>query len=71
VETVEGRNTEKWQATQTRGGRTITEYAWLDSELHSAIKWQASDQKSGQLEDIHLASQPASLFALPPDYRRV
>ncbi len=71
VETVNGRNTVKWQATQTRGGRTITEYAWVDSELHIAIKWQASDQKTGQLENIRLASQLASLFELPPDYRRV
>jgi hypothetical protein len=70
VETVNGRNTEKWQATQTRGSRTITEHAWVDSELHIAIKWQTSDQKTGQLENIHLASQAASLFALPSDYRK-
>ena len=70
-ESVNGRSTERWQATQTRGGRTITEYAWVDSELHIAIKWQTADQKTGQLENIRLESQPASLFALPPDYRKI
>lgn len=71
AESVNGRNTEKWQATQTRGGKTITEYVWVDSELHIAIKWQTTDQDTGQLENIRLGSQPESLFALPSDYREM
>ena len=71
AESVNGRRAEKWQATQTRGARTITEYAWVDSEWHIAIKWTTSDQSTGQLENIHLGSQPASLFALPSDYRKM
>src|SRR6516162_7960322 len=71
AEQVNGPTTEKWQATQTRGGRTITEYAWVDSELHIAIKWQTIDQVTGQLDNIHVVSQPASLFAPPSDYRKL
>jgi hypothetical protein len=71
AERVNGRSTEKWQATQTRGGKTTTEYAWVDSDWHIAIKWQTTHQDTGQLENIHLGSQPASLFALPSDYRKM
>ena len=71
AEPVNGRSTEKWQATQTRGSNTITEYAWVDSDLHIAIKWQDSDQDIGQLENIRFGSQPASLFVLPSDYRKI
>jgi hypothetical protein len=71
AESVNGRKAEKWQATQTRGGRTITEYAWVDSEWHIAIKWTTSDQSTGQLENIHLGAQPVNLFALPSDYRKM
>jgi hypothetical protein len=71
AERVNGRSTEKWQATQVRGGRTITEYAWVDSELHIAIKWQTIDQVTGQLDNIQLVSQPASLFTPPSDYRKL
>jgi hypothetical protein len=70
-ETINGRRCEKWQATQTRGGRTIVGDAWVDSELQLAIKWQDSRGEIGQLENIHLGPQSASLFALPSGYRKV
>jgi hypothetical protein len=71
AESVNGREAEKWQATQKRGGRTITECAWADSEWHIAIKWTTSDQSTGQLENIRVGAQPANLFALPSDYRKM
>jgi hypothetical protein len=71
AEGVSGHNTEKWQATQSRGGKIITEYAWVESELHLALKWQDFRGEVGQLENIHLGPQPASLFVLPPDYRKM
>jgi hypothetical protein len=71
AESVNGRNTEKWQATQSRGGKIITEYGWVDSELHIALEWQDSRGEVGQLENIHLGPQPAGLFALPSDYRKM
>lgn len=71
AEMVNSRRTEKWQATQSRGGKVITEYAWADSEWHIALKWLDSRGEVGQLENVHLGPQPASLFALPTGYRKM
>jgi hypothetical protein len=71
AERVNGRSATKWQATQTRGGRTITEYAWVDAEWHIAIQWQTEDQQMGQLANVLLGPQPAALFVVPPDYRKI
>lgn len=70
TDSVNGRKADKWQATQRRGGSTITEYAWVDFDWHIAIKWTTSDQSTGQLENIRPGSQPASLFALPSGYHK-
>lgn len=71
AEGVNGRSATKWRAIQTRGGKTTTEYAWVDSDLHIAIKWQTSNEDTGQLENIRLGSQAEVLFALPSDYRKI
>jgi hypothetical protein len=46
-------------------------YGWVDSTLDFPVKWQAADGKIFILENILLQAQPASLFAVPPDYRKL
>ena len=71
TETVNGRSAEKWETTQTRGGRRITEYAWVDPEWHIAVQWVTEDHKNGHLANVRLGPQPAALFVLPSDYRKL
>jgi len=66
-ETVNGRKTVKYQGTSAEGK---TGYIWLDSSIVFPIKWQGSDDDSGELRNISEGSQAASLFTVPSDYRK-
>jgi hypothetical protein len=46
-------------------------YRWVDSTIGFPVKWQAADGKTFVLENILLQAQPASLFSVPPDYRKL
>ncbi len=46
-------------------------YGWVDSTLGFPVKWQTSDGKLFALENIQLQAQPAGLFIVPPDYRKL
>jgi hypothetical protein len=43
---------------------------WVDSDLEFPIKLRAADGTTIALEHIRVEAQPASLFALPPGYRK-
>jgi hypothetical protein len=44
---------------------------WIDPNLEFPVKLQTSDGASIALEHIREGVQPASLFTLPPDYRKL
>lgn len=46
-------------------------FGWVDSTIGFAVKWQAADGRTFVLENILLEAQPASLFSVPPDYRKL
>jgi hypothetical protein len=48
-----------------------TSYGWIDATLGFPVKWQAADGKVFVVENILLEEQPASLFSIPPDYRKL
>jgi hypothetical protein len=74
-----------WRCTRIRGetvdgGGTI-EYRvvsadqkvsrrWIDTRLEFPVKWQTADGTTFSLEHIRMEEQPATLFALPPSYRK-
>jgi hypothetical protein len=43
---------------------------WVDADLEFPIKLRAADGTTIALEHIRVEAQPASLFALPPGYRK-
>jgi hypothetical protein len=43
---------------------------WIDTDLEFSVKLQETDGTTIGLEHIRVEPQPASLFALPPDYRK-
>lgn len=65
-ETVNGRSTVKYEGTNAKGD---AETVWLDSKLRFPLKWQGKNN-GGELRDIQEGSQPASLFVVPPDYKK-
>jgi hypothetical protein len=48
-----------------------TSYGWVDATLGFPVKWQAADGKVFAVENMSLKAQPASLFGIPPDYRKL
>ena len=68
-ESVNGRSTEKWQMDSKWLGRGPA-YLWVDSQIKTTIKWTLADGSSGELQNIKVGAQSASLFELPADYRK-
>jgi hypothetical protein len=48
-----------------------TSHGWVDATLGFPVKWRAADGKIFVLENISLQTQPARLFSIPPDYRKL
>ena len=46
-------------------------YGWVDSTIGFPVKWQAADGNRFVLESILLDAQPANMFSIPPDYRKL
>jgi hypothetical protein len=46
-------------------------YGWVDTTIGFPVKWQAADGKVFVLKNILLQAQPASLFTIPSDYRKL
>ena len=46
-------------------------YGWVDSMIGFPVKWQAADGNLFLLESILPDAQPAKLFSIPPDYRKL
>jgi hypothetical protein len=63
-DTVNGRSTVKYQATNSKGE---SGYFWLDPKLRFPVKWQDHDG-SGELRDIQEGAQPSGLFEIPAGY---
>jgi hypothetical protein len=68
-EVMNGRSVEKWQM-ESKWWGSGPAYLWVDSQIKAAIKWKLPDGSSGELQNIQVGTQPASLFELPADYRK-
>lgn len=67
-ETVDGRNTMKYQGTTDDGKDIIV---WADPEVHYVIKWQGKDGDMGEMRNIKVEDQAASLFEVPSNYHKM
>lgn len=71
-EKINGRNTEKWHRVLSRPDGSIDDsYQWYDTALGIAIREELAGGFIRELKNIKLANQPASLFKVPEDYRKV
>lgn len=66
-ETVNGRNTIKYEGTRADG--TVSD-VWIDPSLRFPIKWKTNNGE-GELRNISVGSQAASLFEVPSDYQKM
>ena len=68
-ESVNGRSAEKWRMESAWLGNGPA-FLWVDSQVKTAAKWILVNGSLGELQNIKVGPQPASLFELPADYRR-
>lgn len=67
-ETVNGRNTVKYETTNAKGETT---QVWIDPKLSFPVKWHGSHEQGGELRNIQEGAQPASLFEIPAGYTKM
>ena len=69
-ETLDGRNTEKWEMKATRpGGQSSVAYQWFDPELNMNIREEQPGGFVSEFRNIRIGKQPADLFTVPPGYK--
>lgn len=67
-EAVNGRDAAKYQGTKANGE---VAYAWIDTKLKYLIKSQDQKGVGVQFRNIQEGAQPASLFEIPADYKKM
>jgi hypothetical protein len=71
-ETVNGRQTEKWEMTVTgTGDSSNVSYQWYDVELGANVREEQAGVYSRELLDIKTGSQPGHLFNVPENFTEV
>ncbi len=71
-ETVNRRQTEKWEMTVTgTGDSSNVSYQWYDAELGANVREEQTGVYSRELLDIKTGSQPGDLFNVPDDFTEV
>lgn len=70
-EVVNGRPVEKWESVAREGDQVSTSHFWYDPELNLRVREEFPGGGSRELSNIQVGPQPAHLFQLPSDYRRV
>jgi hypothetical protein len=66
-ETVNGRNTVKYETTSASGE---VSHFWLDPKIRFPVKWEGKNS-SGELRNVQEGTQPASLFEVPAGFTKM
>lgn len=64
---MNGRGCDKWEMTDKNGHKTT---AWIDQKLDAVIWLQEYDGTLTNFTNIKEGAQDASLFVVPPGYRK-
>jgi hypothetical protein len=67
METVNGRSCDKWEMIDKNAHKTT---AWIDQKLYAVIRLQEYDGTLTNFTNIKEGAQDASLFVVPPGYRK-
>jgi hypothetical protein len=75
LETLGGRSARKWEITQSVQGQILLTKVWVDTNLQVWTKVEATAGTtmilSNEMQDIQEGAQPASLFVIPADFRKM
>lgn len=71
IETVNGRRTEKWEITMSRGQQSASSIVWVDRTLAMPVREELPGGFVRELRNIQVGPQPTTLFQVPRTYKRV
>jgi outer membrane lipoprotein-sorting protein len=71
TETVNGRAADKWEVVATQGQETFRSVMWVDQRLRLPVKAEFPGGIQSELRDVKEGPQPADLFTVPADYKKV
>ena len=71
VETVNGRETDKWEFIRTQRGQRMRAVFWFDRKLRTPIRKEFPGDYVSELRDIQEGVQPAQLFTVPREYKKI
>jgi hypothetical protein len=71
TELVSGRQTDKWEFVATQGQETYRTVMWVDQRLRLPVKAEFPGGMASELRDIKEGPQPADLFQVPADYKKI
>ncbi len=71
VETVNGRQTDKWEFITARRGQSMRAVFWFDRKLRTPIRKEFPGGYVSELRDIREGAQPAQLFTVPQGYKKI
>ncbi len=67
TDSVNSRTVDKWEGTRAHGEKG---FLWFDPKLQIVVKIDSQDHMI-ELRNIQEGPQPASLFSVPGDYRKM
>lgn len=71
-ETVNGRNTEKWELTaKGADGNSMVSYQWYDPEINMNIREEGAGGYTRDIKNIKVGPQPKELFGIPAGYKEI
>ena len=71
VETIDGKQAEKFKVTYTENGKTISVYQWIINQ-EIPVKVEAVDGSfSMEYKNVSMGAQPADLFEIPSGYTKM
>jgi hypothetical protein len=71
TEAVNGRTADKWEVVATQGQETFRSVMWVDHRLRLPVKAEFPGGVQSELRDVKEGPQPADLFTVPADYKKV
>ena len=71
IETLNGRETEKWSFIQSFDGKTRRQTQWIDKKLRLPVKETVEGLTVMELVEIQEKPQPSGLFEIPSEFKEI
>jgi outer membrane lipoprotein-sorting protein len=71
TEAVNGRPADKWEFVASQGQETYKTVMWIDQRMRMPLRAEFPGGMVSELKDVKEGPQPADLFQVPADYKKI